>query len=214
VTANGIDGETGDYLTPPMPAGQLYSRLKGAELRRAVSSDDRALRTVRLQKMPHLGPPAGVDHRDLAATGWGVIFASDSNPAIREALAPLLDLRRSQAGKRYKEFSGEQGFLVGREPEDSYTAFLSRKDVGFGSPRVSQVPYYLLVVGDPAAVPYSFQQLLDTQYAVGRIHFDTLDAYAAYASSVVEAETRPPQRRRRLVLAGTQNPGDPSTEAS
>jgi hypothetical protein len=214
VSANGIDGETGEYLTPPMPAEQLVATLMGSDLYAELKGQEPALRIARQSQVDHLGPPAGTDAANLASAGWGVIFASNADPAIREALSSLLDLRAQQAGNRYKEFSGEQGFQVGRTPEESYTTFLARAGVGFGAPRPSKVPYYLLIVGDPEAIPYRFQQLLDTQYAVGRIHFDTLDAYVHYARSVVEAERRPPQRRRRLVLAGAHNPGDPSTEAS
>lgn len=214
VAANGINGETGAYLTPPMSAQELYDRLMGNDLRAEVKGDDPALRTVRQRNQAHFGPPAGTDPKDLASSGWGVIFASDADPAVREALSELLRFRAVQAGARYKEFAGEQGFQVGRTPEDNYLGFLSRAGVGFGAPRVSKVPYYLLIVGDPAAIPYRFQQLLDTQYAVGRVYFDTPDEYRAYARSVVQAEQHALARQRRLVLAGTHHPGDVSTEAS
>lgn len=214
VTANGIDGETGYYLTPPMSAEELYIQLMGNDLRAEIKEHAPALRVVRQQKEAHFGSPAGTDPNNLTSSGWGVIFASDADPAIRETLSELLSLRAVQAGTRYKEFTGEAGFQVGRTPEDNYVSFLARAGVGFGAPRVLKVPYYLLIVGAPAVIPYRFQQLLDTQYAVGRLHFESLDAYAQYARSVVEAERRPSPRQRRLVLAGAYNPGDPSTEAS
>lgn len=214
VVANGIDAENGQYLTPPLSVEELYDRLMDQSIHQAVKADDQALKILRRRNEAHYGPPAGVDPANLAATGWGVIFASTADPAIREALAELLAWRQSQAGKYYKEFTGEQGFQVNSTPEESYTRFLARAGISFGSPKIANVPYYLLLVGGPEVIPYRFQQLLDTQYAVGRIYFETLDEYRQYAHSVVQAEQQTLTRERRMVLAGTYHADDPATEAS
>src|SRR3712207_4383814 len=91
---NGIDGATGRYLLPPMTPGQVAQIAQGEKL------EPQHLQELRWyhQRATELtlGPVEWVDPKHLHETGWGVIFAHNADPAIREALAPLLEHRREQ----------------------------------------------------------------------------------------------------------------------
>jgi hypothetical protein len=212
---NGIDGATGGYLLPnltPQDVGKLArgEKLDPQHVKELKWWHDRV-------SMSHLGPKEGVDPKNLAETGWGLIVAfSDDDQVVKrtaatlEALSPLLNLRRNQAGDRYREYTGSKAY----RPEETKSAFLARHGMGPGPADPDKVPYYLLIVGDPEAVPYRFQYQLDVQYAVGRIHFDAVEEYASYAESVVAAETGRVKLPRNAVFFGVQNDDDGATQLS
>jgi hypothetical protein len=156
----------------------------------------------------------GVDPQDLSKTGWGVIFsATDEHwtAVVKEALAPILKLRLEQAGDRYREYSGPFAYRQGESSAD----FRRRHGVGRGPADPEKMPYYLFIVADPEDLSYNFQQQLDLQYAVGRIHFDgapkeeALERYANYAKSVVMAETGRLHAARRVGVFAPIHTQDP-----
>jgi len=124
--------------------------------------------------LAHLGVREGVDPKRLDQSGWGIIFAQDSDPAISEALAPLLELRRSQAEERFRVLYGPDGYRAG----ETKSEFLARYKMGPGPADPDRVPYYLLICAGPDSVPFAFQRQLDLQYAVGRIQFQTPGDYS------------------------------------
>jgi len=95
---NGIDGRNGDYLLPPAPPRSLADFACGAAVDPARIRELQAW-VARGEGKARRGLKEGLDPGKLDEAGWGVIFPSstDSVP-LQEALAPLLDLRRSQLG--------------------------------------------------------------------------------------------------------------------
>lgn len=190
---NGVDATTGAYLLPPRPAAEVLDLLP-----------------VRPERPVTRAMVPGFDPRELAESGWGVIFPRGLHPEVREALRPLLELRREQAsarrGNRYRELE--------LHPGEDFERFLARHGRGPGPVHPDRMPYYLLLVGDPVDIPFGVQTGLDVQHAVGRICFDTPEGYARYARAVVEAEHGGARRDRLFDLFAPRTDGDPATELS
>src|SRR5215217_6804716 len=203
---NGVDGSTGGYLLAPKSLQEIERIARG----------EAAARVPRLRPAVH-----GVDFRSLASTGWGVIFGRDVDPSLKSALAPLLEHRRMQANQGGARAYHELVYWPGETARE----FLNRQGAGPGVADPRHVPYYLLIVGSPEEISFSFQYELDVQYAVGRIHFTDKDgkadtaAYEAYALNVVETEKAaetggaalPP---KQVALFGVSRRGDEATERS
>lgn len=149
--------------------------------------------------------PYDVDPKNLSSSGWGAIFAPDIGADVEEALGPLLSLRRSQAGSLFKIFR----YRTGITKEE----FLGEQKAGLGPADPKRVPYYLLIVGSPEEIPFRFQIELAIQYAVGRIHFDAAEDYAAYAENVVRTESsHGPLLPNQVAFFGVTHQNDTATE--
>jgi hypothetical protein len=204
---NGIDGSTGEPFYPPASLPEMDALARGLP----PAPQQTAAMIYRRQRGNALlgigGMRDGFKPRDLASSGWGVVFPQQIDPEIREALTPLVEHRKRQATvlaeHRFRE--------IEHQTLESKRTFLRR--LGAGPSEAAdpdRLPYYLLLVGDPVEIPWGFQQQLGVQYAVGRICFDTAEEYARYAETVIAAETGRISRPRRLALFGTHH--DQATE--
>ncbi len=211
---NGIDATTGGPLLPPMDPETLSGIIRGETIDPEHLADLKSKYEATTQA--HFAVKEGVDPTKLDQTGWGVLFPFNADPKIVEALKPLLDWRKSQAGKYYKEYSGPEGYRYKADGSmfESKNDWLTRHGAGPGPADPEKVPYYLLIVGDPDTVPYRFQYQLDVQYGVGRVHFDKPEDYWNYANSVVQAEKTKLALAKKASFFAVANPDDVATNMS
>lgn len=190
---NGIDLETGleiPYQEPPPASSrdELLAALLGSidpiQMQWWIENfaiDD-----------PERLPVYKVDPEILSEAGWAIAFTPSTPLEVKEKLAPLLELRKEQAGNRYRRIEIEPGW--------TNDDFRNKFEIGFGPADPEVLPYYLLLVGDPAEIPFELQYGLDVQYAVGRLCFDKVDDYHRYALTVKNMEREPPKRRETAIF--------------
>lgn len=163
-----------------------------------------------------MGAVPALDPRKLDTAGWGLVFPSGMDPgqtgAIREALQPLIDLRRKQVSTYQDGFFQEYIGSRGVRPDETAGQWLARHGQGIGPADPLHLPYYLLLAAPPDQISYEFQTQLDFRYGVGRIWFETQEEWAAYAESVVRAE-QDAVCPRRLAFFHPTHPADAYTGA-
>jgi hypothetical protein len=215
---NGIDADTGGYITEGITTDEIAKVARGQQLSDEDKRDIKMRRSIDKAKTDNFGTAEGIDATDISQAGWSYIFPADlplkSVDALKEALKPLLDYRQKQASVSkeiyFKPVIGTDGYKNGETKND----FLKRFGRGPGPADPEKFPYYTMIVGSPETIPYSFQYQLDVQYAVGRIYFEKLEDYYRYATSVVQAETKGLSRPRNAAFFGVANPGDKATQMS
>jgi len=199
----------GKYLTPPASLDEVIRGLKAGgwqappgwvlEWTREHAVDDPLRKPVFETNRPW----------DLTETGWGVVFAPDLDPRVRVELEALLEHRRRQATAGGRSHYYQEYTFQGESTYDFV------KDHG-GQPGMmadpDNIPYYLLLVGNPESLPYKFQAELDVNHAVGRIYFENVEDYGNYARSVIDAEDLQWPRSEEIVFFGTEHENDPATQ--
>ena len=119
---NGLNGSTGKYALPPLSAADLSRLARGLEIE---SDHIRDLERKEEDSAVSFAPLPGIDESNLAQTGWGVIFAFGSDPAVKEALCPLLALREKQSNAKQSLFRVLEG-PNGYRSDESKDQYLSR----------------------------------------------------------------------------------------
>lgn len=199
VVCNGIDAVTGRYALEPLSVASVAARAR---------QRFRELEPLGLATRGPFDNALFAAASDLGLVGWGVIFPRGASAELRAALEPLLSLRRAQAGDLYRELEFDS-------ERDHFRSWLARHDIPVGVVDCELAPFYLLIVGPPVGIPHDFQYLLDVTYAVGRLAFDTLDEYRAYARSVVNYERqKAPVSAREVVYWAPRHAGDAATQLS
>jgi hypothetical protein len=203
---NGINALTGEYLAPPLTAAQAAALARSTPPPAERANWFRRL----LQRFAgrFFGLPMDVDPTDLAQAGWAIVFPPGTPDAVRKALQPLVEHRSRQAPPdRFKMLEYRAG--------ESREQWLGRHGAHSADVEPAVVPYYVLLVGGPDAIPFEFQYLLDIDYAVGRLAFDRPEDYGRYAEAVVAYETGPAvPNGREVVYWGTRHEGDAATQLS
>lgn len=132
---------------------------------------------------------------DLERQRWGVIApAGDDGDRLIDAIAPLIERRRHQQGS-VPVYRVPARMTVDEAARWKKRMFRSAADVD------DDLPRYQLIVGDLDQVPLAVQQVQATDGFVGRIAFDGLAGYRAYADKVVRWEDRPaPETEGHAIL--------------
>src|SRR2546423_1081671 len=121
---NGLDGNTGGYLLEATAeAVSAFAQDEVATQFRTQPGHVKDLGIKAAADDPTYAVVDWVDPADLAQSGWGIIFAANADPGIRNALTELLEYRKSQATRLkehlYREYSGlERGYRQGETKED------------------------------------------------------------------------------------------------
>ncbi|WP_020471363.1 hypothetical protein [Zavarzinella formosa] len=206
IILNGINGATGEYLVAPITPSDAVKIASGRPTDSAIGSWFKAIASV--FKRPKLGLPMDVDPTNPGRAGWAIVLPAGCSQELKSAVQPLIERRKNVVPPdRCKVFE--------YRPGETMRKWLARHGVAPGSVVPTKVPYYVTLVGGPTEIPFDFQYLLDVEYAVGRLAFDTPEQYRLYAESVAAYETATSiKNAKEVTYWGPRHPADRSTQMS
>ncbi|MEM9493406.1 MAG: hypothetical protein AAGC55_29935, partial [Myxococcota bacterium] len=184
------------FLSPGDEGGQTLDR--GVD-ERAVSLSDGA--SERAESFPD---PGG-DHNSLADQGWAVVVPrGEDGERLLELTRPLLDRRAEERGRPVT--------IYRVKPEMDGPATVAWRDRVFSSNQQQEdIPWYVLVLGQPDQVSLAFQQKMSGSSLVGRLAFDQDEHYQTYVAKVLDWESRPPAQELARSLFFTAEDGTAAT---
>jgi hypothetical protein len=136
-------------------------------------------------------PP--VDLSDPRAAGWTFLVSSR-------------DPRRGEIIEGMQRLARHRGMDDPTQPltlddDDDWFDWIQDRYIGTGMERPR--PHHVLIVGDPAAIPFGFQAALQAVASVGRLDFDTAEELASYVTKVLAIETASgPVAERDVLMFG------------
>jgi len=162
-----------------------------------------------------LKPPAPADLRNWKDTnvGWGVVVAETdgltdeqkrTSSDLPEPIQALIKDRGGAPVFRYRPGWDEQ-FRLLRSYANGVDVAIGQSPEGLGR---ECIPHYLLIVGSPEQIPWEFQYILNSHYAVGRLPLagGGLENYvAALRSNWAESGAQP---KNSVVWATNQGSSD------
>jgi hypothetical protein len=142
---------------------------------------------------------------DLERQRWGVFApAGGLGDRLVDAIAPLIERRRRQQGE-VRVYRVPARMTLHEAARWKKRVFRSGSDVD------DDLPRYQLIVGDLDQVPLAIQQVQASDGFVGRLAFDDLDGYRAYADKVVRWEDRPAMATEGHAILHAVRDGTPAT---
>lgn len=133
---------------------------------------------------------------DLPRQRWGVIAPEGpEGDRLLEAVRPLLDRRREQCGM-------DEDIVYRVPPNQDAAAAIAwrRRRFATGAVFRDELPRYQLILGDLHQVSADLQAVQSIDGLVGRLAFDDLDDYAAYAAKALARDAPAEAGGHRMIL--------------
>jgi hypothetical protein len=206
IILNGIDGTTGEYLVAPITPAEAQSIASGHPTDEATAKWLKGKAGAAARK--NLDLPMDVNPTQPSRAGWAIVFPAGASAELKAAVQPLIDRRK-------KMVAPDRCKVLEYKPGETMRKWLARHGVAPGSVIPTKVPYYVTLVGGPTEIPFDFQYLLNVEYAVGRLAFDTVEQYKRYAESVAAYETASSiNNAKEVTYWGPRHAADRSTQMS